>query len=124
MRGHTGSTCLEGGSRHAVELATSTVARMRGLLLRAPCDDVTLVLVPCRDVHTFGMRCAIDVALVGADGRVLEVRRGVGACRRVRRRGAFAVVERFAREGPWLEPGDFIWSDGLRGRTLDDEDGI
>ena len=123
-RGHADSSCVGESPRHSVELAASMGARVRGLLFRAPSDHVTLVLAPCRDVHTFGMRHAIDVAFVGADGRVLEVQRNVSPCRRVRRRDAAVVVERFSREGPWLERGDSIWSSKLRERNVDGRDDI
>lgn len=56
----------------SVEVASTRAARRRGLLGRAGIDGV-LVLVPCRQVHTFGMRCAIDVAFVAGDGTVLRV---------------------------------------------------
>lgn len=45
--------------------------RARGLLGR---DGIAgaMVLRPCRNVHTFGMRFAIDVAFCDRDGRVLR----------------------------------------------------
>jgi uncharacterized membrane protein (UPF0127 family) len=55
-----------------VEVATTRAARRRGLLGRDGIDGV-LVLVPCRQVHTFGMRFPIDVAFVARDGTVLHV---------------------------------------------------
>ena len=55
-----------------VEIAATRAARRRGLLGRDRVDGV-LVLSPCRQVHTIGMRCAIDVAFVARDGRVLRV---------------------------------------------------
>lgn len=56
----------------AVELASTRSARRRGLRGRTQIDGV-MVLAPCRQVHTFGMRCAIDVAFVARDGEVLRV---------------------------------------------------
>ncbi|HZP27814.1 MAG TPA: DUF192 domain-containing protein [Acidimicrobiia bacterium] len=56
----------------AAEIATGRSARRRGLLGRDRVDGV-LVLEPCRQVHTFGMRFAIDVAFCAPDGRVLRV---------------------------------------------------
>ena len=55
----------------AMELATTRTARRRGLLGRDGIDGV-LVLRPCRQVHTVGMRFAIDVAFCARDGRVLR----------------------------------------------------
>ncbi len=54
------------------EVARSRRARRRGLLGRARIDGA-LVLPRCRQVHTFGMRFAIDVAFCTADGMVLRV---------------------------------------------------
>lgn len=56
-----------------LEVASTRAARRRGLLGRTRVDGV-LVLAPCRQVHTFGMRCPIDVAFVSRRGRVLRVR--------------------------------------------------
>jgi uncharacterized membrane protein (UPF0127 family) len=55
-----------------LELATTRAARRRGLLGRDGIDGA-LVLRPCRQVHTIGMRFSIDVAFCGRDGRVLRV---------------------------------------------------
>jgi uncharacterized protein len=57
-------------------LATAEVAathreRRRGLLGRDDVDGV-LVLRPCRQVHTFGMRFPLDVAFCDGEGRVIR----------------------------------------------------
>lgn len=54
-----------------VEVATTHTARRRGLRGRAV-GDGAFVLRPCRHVHTFGMRDAIDVAFCARDGAVLR----------------------------------------------------
>ena len=90
-----------------VEIASSILSRLRGLLGRKECPDL-LVLTPCNDVHTFGMSRAIDVAFIAADGLVLESHRAVGACRRLRCRPATATLERIAIEAPWFERGDRV----------------
>jgi len=56
----------------AVAVAATRAHRRRGLLGRDGTAGL-LVLVPCRQVHTFGMRFPIDVAFVARDGRVLHV---------------------------------------------------
>ena len=58
----------------SAEVAATRAARRRGLLGR---DDVVgaLVLPRCRWVHTMGMRFAIDVAHLDADGVLLRVTR-------------------------------------------------
>jgi hypothetical protein len=56
----------------AAEIASTRAARRRGVLGRDELEGV-LVLRPCRQVHTIGMRFALDVAWCAADGRVLRV---------------------------------------------------
>ena len=52
------------------------------------------LLIPgCRSIHTFGMRFAIDVAFLDADGAVISRRAGVRPRRIVADRRAFAVLE-------------------------------
>jgi len=53
------------------EVAANARARRRGLLGRESIDGV-LVLRPCRHVHTFRMRFAIDVAFCDVNGLVLR----------------------------------------------------
>jgi uncharacterized membrane protein (UPF0127 family) len=53
------------------EVAADARARRRGLLGRDEIDGV-LVLRPCRHVHTFRMRFAIDVAFCDVNGLVLR----------------------------------------------------
>jgi hypothetical protein len=61
------------------EVAVTRRARRRGLRGRDEFDGA-LVLRPCRQVHTFGMRFPIDVAFCDREGRV------VGTYRLARRR--------------------------------------
>ncbi|MGH3317841.1 MAG: DUF192 domain-containing protein, partial [Nocardioidaceae bacterium] len=65
---------VDGRVRAPVEVASGVRARHRGLLGR---DGLTgaLWLQPCRQVHTVGMRFALDVAYVDGRGRVLAVHR-------------------------------------------------
>ena len=55
----------------AVEVAETARARRRGLMHRDGFDGA-LVLRPCRNVHTVGMRFPIDVAFCDGDGTVLR----------------------------------------------------
>ncbi len=55
-----------------VEVARTRAARRRGLLGRDGIDGV-LVLEPCRQVHTIGMRFPVDVAFCDRSGVVLRV---------------------------------------------------
>ncbi|MCL2323956.1 MAG: DUF192 domain-containing protein [Actinomycetia bacterium] len=85
-------------------LATSPFARMRGLL--GGRNEASLLIAPCRRIHTIGMRFAIDVAFIAPDGEVLRAIRGLrpGCLSRSCRKAA-AVLERRADDSPWLLPG-------------------
>ena len=78
-----------------------------GFCAAGPSEDA-LLLAPCRDIHTVGMRRPIDVAFVDKTGRVVEAHRAVGPLRRLRNASAAAVIERFAACGPWFQPGDRV----------------
>lgn len=95
------------GDVESLELATTARERLRGLLFTDP-DDVTRLLIPCHDVHTFGMRYPLDIAFISRDGEVLKVYRGVSTMRRLKQKGASLVAERFSRDGDWLKEGDVI----------------
>jgi uncharacterized membrane protein (UPF0127 family) len=62
----------EGEVLMTAEVAPTRAARRRGLLGR---DEVggALVLRPCRQVHTIGMRFPLDVVWCNGRGRVLRV---------------------------------------------------
>lgn len=95
------------GKVESLEFASTAKERLRGMLFRDP-DNVTRILIPCRDIHTYGMRYPIDVAFISRDGRVLEVHRNVATKKRIRRKDASLVAERFSRAGDWLKEGDVI----------------
>lgn len=94
--------------RTALTLATRGRRKAAGLLFTGP-NDKALLLVSCNDVHTVGMRHAIDVAFVDRAGLVVEAHRAVGPLRRLRNAKAVAVVERFAScDAPWFAVGDQV----------------
>ena len=64
---------MDGRDVAPVELATTARARSKGLLGRTGLTGA-LWLAPARQVHTFRMRFAIDVAYVDRSGRVLVTR--------------------------------------------------
>jgi uncharacterized membrane protein (UPF0127 family) len=64
--------------------------------------DVALLLTPCRSVHTFGMRFALDLVWLAPGGVVLRVDRGVAPWRVRSCRGACGVVEAAAGRGASL----------------------
>jgi hypothetical protein len=91
------------------EVAASRRDRARGLAGR---DDVegALIIRPCRQVHTFGMRFTIDVAFCDREGFVLHT-----TCmprRRLSRlvwRSAFVIEARAGSLERWkLRPGDVV----------------
>lgn len=95
------------GDVESLEIASTTTSRLRGMLFRDP-DEVTRLLVPCHDVHTFGMRYPLDIAFISKHGDVLEVHRNVCSMKRLKSKGASMVAERFSRKGEWLKQGDVI----------------
>ncbi len=65
---------LANSRRVPLEIASSRPARRRGLLGRDSVDGGAMLIMPCRNVHTVGMRFAIDVAHLSASNEVLRVR--------------------------------------------------
>ena len=90
-----------------IEIACSVFSRLRGLLWRRDYPDL-LLLAPCNDIHTFGMRHPIDVAFISSDGVVLESHRALGIRRRARCKRASSTLERIAESTPWFEQGDRV----------------
>jgi hypothetical protein len=83
---------LQGGVR--LHVARSLRARLAGLaLLPAIPGDRGLLIPRCRSVHTFGMRFAIGVVFLAADGGVLRALPAVPPGRVVRCPAAAAVAE-------------------------------
>jgi uncharacterized membrane protein (UPF0127 family) len=93
----------------AAEMASTRAERRRGGLGRDDIDGV-LVLRPCRQVHTIGMRFALDVAWCAGDGRVLRV--ATIPPFRVSRpvvRSRFVIEARSGATARWrLAPGDVV----------------
>ena len=91
------------------EVAHSAKARRIGLLGRADLDGA-LVLRPCRNVHTIGMRFAIDVAFCDASGRVLHTcTLRPWRISRIVVHSAFVVEARAGSFDRWaLRPGDVL----------------
>ena len=56
----------------SLEVADTRRSRRRGLRGRDAMSGA-LLLMPCRSIHTFGMRFGIDAAFVDADGSVREI---------------------------------------------------
>ncbi|MBQ9043538.1 MAG: DUF192 domain-containing protein [Eggerthellaceae bacterium] len=90
-----------------LEIACTMRSRLKGLFGRPGFDGV-LLLVPCRDIHTFGMSRPIDVAFVASDGTVIEAHQNVEPCHRLKNREAAATLERYSSSDSWFAPGDRI----------------
>ncbi|WP_085831059.1 DUF192 domain-containing protein [Collinsella vaginalis] len=84
-------------------VATGFVDRLFGMAGRPTAAQegkaVAMAFPRCRAVHTCFMRAPIDIAFIGADGEVLALHRSVPPWRFRSRRGAAAVLERFATQG-------------------------
>ena len=90
-----------------VTFATNAKSRLLGLMGKTDFEGL-LVLTPCKDIHTFGMKMNIDVAFVGVGGRVLRSVWGLEPHNRLRCKGAIAVLERQSSDEPWLLEGDVV----------------
>ncbi len=88
-----------------VPVASGFRTRLLGLAgLERERAGAGLLIPRCSSVHTFGMRFALDLVFLDADGRVLSRREGVGPCRFARHRGAGAVLELPARNNGGVTP--------------------
>ncbi len=99
-----------GGMRFV--LATGLLARARGLLgTRANwgCGMRILVILPCRSVHTFGMRYPLDIAFCNRHGMVLRSERNVLPGRLLSCRKAAFVLERpYSSKEAWPRVSDSV----------------
>ncbi len=91
--------------RSLMAVATGIAARARGLLLAGP-NERALLLLPCNDIHTVGMKHSIDVAFIDRTGCVVTSTRGLRPMQRQRNKNAVAVIERFSTDEPWFGLGD------------------
>jgi uncharacterized protein len=77
-----------------IRQALSWGARALGLLATPRLDDPCgLWISPCPSVHTFGMRYAIDVAFLSAEGRILRLCPALRPWRAAGARGAHSTLE-------------------------------
>jgi uncharacterized membrane protein (UPF0127 family) len=77
-----------------VPVAEGLRARLLGLAFLDRDEAGVGLLIPrCSSVHTFGMRFALDVVFLDAEGRPLSIRRAVPPCRLFWERDASGVLE-------------------------------
>jgi uncharacterized membrane protein (UPF0127 family) len=95
----TDTALRRAGAPLALRICTGPLERARGLLgLPEPSPGTALWIVPCRAVHTVGMRYPIDVAFVDARGLVVHVTLGLAPFRMARHGDAASVLELRAGE--------------------------
>jgi hypothetical protein len=58
----------------SADVANTPRARRRGLIGQRTVTTV-LVLDHCRWIHTIGVKCALDIAYLNADGTVIKIQR-------------------------------------------------
>jgi len=99
----------DGAVLASAESPSGRRGRRRGLLGR-PGIDGAFVLRPCRQVHTVGMRFAIDVAFCDRDGTVLHLTTlRPGRVSRPVLRAAWAIEAEAGAFGRWgLAVGDVV----------------
>ncbi len=109
MASATAWLVTEGRVLASVEIAADRTSRRAGLLRRDGIEGAFL-LQPCRWVHTIGMRFALDVAYLDADGVVVRMvhmrRHRMGAPVWAARSVVEAEAGAFARWG--LHVGDVV----------------
>ena len=91
------------------EWARGALQRMRGLLYRPPLEPgEALILRPAAQIHTFGMRSAVDVVFCSASWVVLHVVRELRPWRVTRwvRGARYAVEFPAGTVGRELAPGE------------------
>lgn len=99
-----------------IGLANNAWTRLRGLLGRPPLDrGEGLLLDPCKAVHMFGMRQALDVAFLSASGDVVAVYPDL-------RPGQRSRFHREARQALELPVGTLVQTDTQIGDRLAIED--
>ena len=102
--------CGEVKERLLIEIAATLIDRMLGLLRKDVCTrGEILMIVPCKSVHSFGMKTPIDVAFIDKKGRVRKTITGMLPGRVTFCRHAACVLERRnfdqQEEGPTSEEG-------------------
>ena len=91
-------------------IAADFWTRLTGLISRERCNSgEVLMFAPCKSIHTFGMRCPVDVAFLDAGARVIKVERDIKPGKILSHAHAAAVLERRSdASGDWPLVGEQI----------------
>lgn len=95
-----------------IGLADRWWPRLRGLSGRTPEPGEGLILRPCRAVHMFGMRCALDIAFLDRSGLVVATYAALPP-------GARSRWHSTARDALELPAGTLALTDTREGDTLE-----
>lgn len=92
-----------------VEELHSFPEKLRGLLYTKP-NELTYAFYNCNSVHTIGMKHKLDIAFIDAEGRVIQVCRGVPSGLKIKCKKANITLERFSimHRSDWIKKGDFV----------------
>ncbi len=110
---------VSGFLRMRLQRLTRHAEKFVGLLSARHRETAPSVLIEhCHSVHTIGMAFELDLCFIDRHMRVVRVARGVKPGRVVSARAAVCVVERPARDGPWLERGERVRITPCRAREV------
>jgi hypothetical protein len=100
----------DGSKQIGLILATSFKQRMLGLFAgdTKEMEGKGLLICPCNDIHTFGLKREIDVAFFNRNSEVIYSEKAVKKNRIIVKSEASAVLERPHSKEPWFEVGDTI----------------
>lgn len=90
-----------------IKFATTIAARTKGLLFTDTLDG-WLCLCPCNDVHTYGMRFALDIVFIDRYGCIVASYQKVERSQRLRCPEAAVVIERMACDEELPKVGDVL----------------
>ena len=75
--------------------------------LQEPLHD-SILITPCKCIHTFGLSKPIDIAFFNAHGVIIESHRAIGTNRVLRCKTASGVIERWSTIEPWFSVSQII----------------
>ncbi len=112
LRAQQRSVLMRYGTVHETKslvIASSFRSRLRGLLATQPHRNIVMLL-PCKAVHTLGMKHAIDIAFVSDTGKVLKSRRGVlpGEISLSAKHSAYVLEQFFDPSSWWFSENDYV----------------